>query len=309
MSQMENNYDDNIANQITQINELLTAARKKGIQMKQLAEVINISPSVLSAFYRTVVPAFIEKSEKMNTDDALNYAFSLVNNISKNRFIPFFPNIILAIKNALENESSTTKEDDKKYFENFAHTVSNSQISIQHIEGIYKTYSISSSDFALKIEPMIISRSISGIIKILRLSIHNIIQEGFGMVADHQSLTIHLNEACYPKYYPLTMQVNIPLCFNPKIYRGIYITLDSLSHPIARRVILERINESTKLSDFQDNKAEQHSADNIPEHLQDYFNYLREPRDILRVTVVPEPTADIKDLKMEKKILKLYEEL
>lgn len=309
MSQTDNNYGDNIANQITHINELLTLARKKGIQMKQLAEVINISPSVLSAFYRTVVPAFIEKSDKMETEDALDYAFSLVNNISKTRFLPFLPNIILAVKNALENKSTSAKEDDKKHFDNFVQTVTSSQVSIQHIEGIYKTYSISSSDFSLKCEPMIISRSSSGMIKVLRLSIHNILQEGFGMVADHQSLTVHLNEASYPKYYPLTMQVNIPLCFNPKIYRGIYITLDSQSHPIARRVILERISESTLLADFQTDKAEQYSSDNIPVHLNDYFDYLKEPRDILRVTVVPEPTADTKDLKIEKKILKLYENL
>ncbi len=303
------NYGDSISSQIMQINELLGIARKKGIQMKRIAEIVNVSPSVLSAFYRTVVPAYIDNKDKMNTEDALEYSFSLVNNISRNRFVPFFPNIILAITKILEDYTEHTTENDKKYFDNFANTVINSQSSTQAIEGIYRTYSISSSDFALKCEPMLISRGITGMIKVSRLSVHSVIQEGFGMVADHQSVTIHLNEAKYPKYYPLTMQINIPLCFNPKIYRGIYIALDSSSHPIARRIIVQRLSGSIKVADFQNEKAELYTPDAIPTDLKEHFEYLKDRSDVLRVSVIPEPTADIKDLKIEKKILKLYEEL
>ena len=303
------NYGDSINSQIIQINELLGIARKKGIQMKRIAEIINISPSVLSAFYRTVVPAYIDNKEKMSNEEALEYSFSLVNNISKNRFVPFLPNIILAITKILEDYTEHNADNDKKYFDNFVNTVTNSQSSTQSIEGIYRTYSISSSDFALKCEPMLISKGVTGMLKVVRLSVHSVIQEGFGMIADHQSITIHLNEAKYPKYYPLIMQINIPMCFNPKIYRGIYMALDSSSHPIARRIVAERLSESTKVADFQTEKAEIYAPESVPTELKEYFEYLKERSDVLRVSVIPEPTADVRDLKVEKKILKLYEEL
>ncbi len=299
----------NIAQQMVQINELLTTVRKKGVQMKQIAEVINVSPSVLSAFYRTVLPAYLDNKDRMKSEEAIDYAFSLVNNISKKRFVPFFPNIILALQNIEDNSQGESVSDDKRFFDNFVTTATNSQVSIHHIEGIYRTYSVSSSDFALKCEPMIISRSLTGMIKVSRLSVHSVTQEGFGMIADHQSLTIHLNEANYPAYYPLTMQINIPLCFTPKIYRGIYMAMDSASHPIARRIVLVRVSDSAKISDFQSEYAHTYQPQDVPEELMDYFDYLKEREDVLRIYNVPEPTADIRDLKMEKKIAKLFQEL
>lgn len=308
MSKTDKNYGESITDKIIQVNDLLGKARQNGIQMKQLAEVINISPSVLSAFYRTVIPAFLDNITKMKEAEGLEYSFSLANNISKNRFIPFLPNIILALEQIIED--GIGKEDhDTGFYDNFINTLNNSQISIQNIEGTYITYSISSGEMSMKCEPMSILRAKSGMIKVSRLNVHGIAEEGFGMIADHQSLTIMLNEAKYPKYYPLTMQINIPLCFNPKIYRGLYMTLDSSSHPIARRVIIEKVNDSGKPSALQGLKAETIQANAITQELQEYFNYLCEKGDKLRVSVVPEPTADIRDLRLEKKILKLYDEL
>lgn len=310
MEEKGRNYEDNVTNQIIQINELLTKARQGGIQMKQLAEAVNVSPSVLSAFYRTVIPAFKDSITKMKYEDAIEYSFSLVNNISKSRFLPFLPNIVLAIEEITQRNVNEVKYDDKRFLDNFIQTVQNSQNSTNSIEGTYMTYSISSSEKSMKCEPMIISRTASSMIKVSRLSTHHIIQEGFGMVADHQSLTIILNEAKYPKYYPLTIQINIPMCFNPKIYRGIFMTLDSSSHPIARRIIIKKISDNASSIELQEIKAELMMPNVInTSELKDYFEYLCDRNDILRVSVIPEPTADIRDLKIEKKILKLYEEL
>ncbi len=302
-------YGDSLVKQINTINELLTTARKKGIQMKTIAEAINISPSVLSAFYRTVMPAFLDNCDRMGVEPAMEYAFSLVNNISQTRFTPFFPNIIIALEELLAAENENTAEDDKRFLDNFISVVNRSQQSTQQIEGIYRTYSISSSDYAMKCEPMIISRTKNGILKAIRLSVHDVIQEGFGMVVSNQAIVFHLNEAKYPKYYPLTMSLNIPMCFDAKIYRGIYLAVDSSSHPIARRIILKKVNDSTKVADFQQERAVSYPADAIPEELKDYFDYLKERKDILRVSVIPEPTADERDLKLEKRLLKVYEEL
>lgn len=302
-------YGDNLIKQLTLINELLSQSRKRGIQMKVLAEAINVSPPVLSAFYRTVMPAFMDNYARMGVDDALEYAFSLVNNISKTRFTPFFPNIILALESVLNAEIIDNKNDEKSSIDDFVSTVNSSQEALQAVEGIYRTYSLSSGDYSMKCEPMIISRNSTNAIKVSRLSVHNVIQEGFGMIAANQTLALYLNEAKYPKYYPLTLFINIPFCFSPKIYRGVYLAMDSSNHPLARRIVIEKISSSTNISLFGEERPILYHAAQIPEELKEYFDYIKERSDVLRVSVIPEPTADSRDLIVEKKLLKIYEDL
>lgn len=305
----EKDYGDNLVKQLTLINELLSESRKRGIQMKVLAEAVNVSPPVLSAFYRTVMPAFMDNYTRMGVESALEYAFSLVNNISKTRFTPFFPNIILALESVLSSEKNESKQDDKRAIDDFVSAVNSSQESLQAIEGIYRTYSLSSGDYSMKCEPMIIARGASGAIRVSRLSVHNVIQEGFGMIAANQTLALYLNEAKFPKYYPLTLLVNLPFCFDPKIYRGVYLAMDSSNHPLARRMVIEKISSSTNISLFGEELPMLYHASQIPSELKEYFDYIKERGDVLRVSVIPEPTADSRDLIVEKKLLKIYEDL
>lgn len=306
---MEKDYGDNLVSQLIRINELLTEARKRGIQMKQLAEAVNVSPPVLSAFYRTVMPSFMDNYTKIGVEEALDYAFSLVNNISKSRFVPFFPNILMALETILASQGETVRENDKRFVDDFVAVVNAADPGIQQIEGIYRTYSMSSGEFSMKCEPMILSKRNAGGMKVSRLSVHNVIQEGFALTVGNQMLSITLNEAKYPKFYPLSICINIPFCFEPKLFRGVCLAADSSHFPIARRILAEKISNSTRISDFQQEKASIYPADAIPEELSEYFDYIREKRDVLRVSPLPEPTADKRDLIMEKKLIKLYEEL
>ena len=53
-----------------------------------MAEKAGISPSVLSAIYSTVLPAYLKSKEKGESEDeALNNALVWVNNVSKIRGI------------------------------------------------------------------------------------------------------------------------------------------------------------------------------------------------------------------------------
>ena len=75
---------------LKEIYERISFLRQKGIKMKEMAEQAGISPSVLSAIYSTVLPAYLKNTEKgENEDEALNNALVWVNNVSKKKAVRF----------------------------------------------------------------------------------------------------------------------------------------------------------------------------------------------------------------------------
>lgn len=59
-----------------------------------MAEQAGISPSVLSAIYSTVLPAYLKNTEKgENEDEALNNALVWVNNVSKKKLLGSLANL------------------------------------------------------------------------------------------------------------------------------------------------------------------------------------------------------------------------
>lgn len=78
--------------ELKQIHERITLLRQKGIKMKEIAGQTGFSPSVLSALYSTVLPAFFQNQKKgMNNEEALDQALVWVNNISKRNCWVHFP--------------------------------------------------------------------------------------------------------------------------------------------------------------------------------------------------------------------------
>ena len=72
--------------ELKEIYERMTFLRQKGIKMKDMAERAGFSPSVLSAIYSTVLPAYFKNLEKgMSEEEALHNALVWVNNVSKAR--------------------------------------------------------------------------------------------------------------------------------------------------------------------------------------------------------------------------------
>lgn len=76
--------------ELQEIYERISFLRQKGVKMKDMAKQAQISPSVLSAIYSTILPAYQKNLDKGETEDeALEHALVWVNNVSKKiiRFI------------------------------------------------------------------------------------------------------------------------------------------------------------------------------------------------------------------------------
>lgn len=74
-------------NEFLEIYQRIGYLRNKGVKMKEIADCIDMTPSVLSSLYTTVFPAYFEAVKKSSPDDALDYALSQVNNISRKRLM------------------------------------------------------------------------------------------------------------------------------------------------------------------------------------------------------------------------------
>lgn len=73
-------------NELKEIYDRITFLRGKGIKMKEMAEQAQLTPSVLSAMYSTVFPAYFKNVEKgMDDNEALDNALMWVNNLSKKK--------------------------------------------------------------------------------------------------------------------------------------------------------------------------------------------------------------------------------
>lgn len=78
----------NEAEILIEIYERLKVLRGSGMKMKDIAQAIDWSPSVLSAFYAAVLPSFSELYQKENNfNKALEEALLNVNNLSKRKVL------------------------------------------------------------------------------------------------------------------------------------------------------------------------------------------------------------------------------
>ena len=75
-------------NELPEIYKRIEYLRNKGVKMKEIADHINMAASVLSSLYSSVLPTYISCINKGNNEEeALDYALSQVNNVSRKRFI------------------------------------------------------------------------------------------------------------------------------------------------------------------------------------------------------------------------------
>lgn len=76
----------------------IESLRNNGVKMKEIADWLDIAPSVLSSLYTTVLPNYIELSKTHPEEEALDSALMTVNNISKKRLLSQAREMLLRLK-------------------------------------------------------------------------------------------------------------------------------------------------------------------------------------------------------------------
>ena len=131
-------------NELFEIYKRIEYLRNNGVKMKEIADHTQMAASVLSSLYSSVLPTFIGEVKKgIAEEEALDYALSQVNNVSKKRLLG---NLEDMKERLFELEPPQGGEKRKSPFWDMM--ARESQVSAQeayNYSGIYISYSLSSA--------------------------------------------------------------------------------------------------------------------------------------------------------------------
>lgn len=291
-------------NEFLEIYRRIEYLRNKGVKMKEIADRIDMTPSVLSSLYTTVFPAYFEAVKKSSPDDALDYALSQVNNISRKRLLA---NITTTRQLLAEFEPEEGVERTGSPFVGMlGEEMLNSTHKAAPYCGQYISYSLSSSTDSLKIEPFLLTVSDNGeYLKVGRISAYRTVHWGVGIVSDYRNLYLSFSETPAPRLALVTIYLQLPFHDHPDLLRGLYLTLDYNHNPIARRIVFVRCSEQTDPDSFLELKSEVVEKACLTDAQQVFYDYTCQTGDFIKMCSVPSPRLDCSDLEREKKMLEL----
>ena len=75
-------------NDLIEIYRRIEYLRNNGLKMKEIADYVDMAPSVLSALYSSVLPTYVTSLKQGHSEeDSLDLALAQVNNVSKKRLL------------------------------------------------------------------------------------------------------------------------------------------------------------------------------------------------------------------------------
>lgn len=292
-------------NELIEIYKRIEYLRNNGVKMKEIADHTQMAASVISSLYSSVLPTYIGEVKKgIAEEEALNYALSQVNNVSKKRLLGSLESMKARL---LELEPPQEGEKRKSpFWEMMAKESRASAQKANNYSGIYMSYSLSSAADALKVEPYLIAASENNeYVRVVHMSAYNTTHAGVGLFNNHTTSYILFNERECPELALFTIYLQLPMYDFPQMLKGLYLCLDYNRNPIARRILFVKQSDSTDMDEFLTLKGEIIPKDKITEDLMPYYDYTCRPGDYIKTCTVPSPSLNTQDLEREKKMLEL----
>lgn len=288
---------------LIEIYELLKELKGNGVKMKDMAEHLDLSPSVLSGLYTTVLPTFKKLAQTMTFEEALGESLSYINNLSKKRLLGRLDIMYEYLKNYDYTEAKGGKH---PFLRSLEEECAASVRKAEAFEGLYMSYSCSSSVRALKVEPFYLTVSPDKQSFVVgRKSVHNSIREGIGIIKEQQILYLLFNAFREPSMSLVTVYLQLPFLEEIKLLKGLYLVLDYNKNPIARRIVFVRKSERYSWEEFEKMEARLVMKEEFTEEELLLYNYTCGDSDSLKMCTLPSPKLDLRDLQLEQEWLEL----
>lgn len=292
--------------QLIAIYKRLQELRRKGVRMKDIATGIDLSPSVLSALYASVLPVFVASVEHVGFDQALADGLAHVNNLSRKRLMELLNSMYHNLMK-FHVPDSTHGRQPQSFLKSLEKLSATSANKLSGLEGMYMSYSCSSSLRTLKAEPFYFSVSgESGCFAVGRKSVHGAIREGIGIVQERQIIYLLLNAFQDPDFSLVSVYLQLPFLERIQYLRGLYLVPDYNQNPIARRIVLVKQAEHYNPEAFAQLEARLIPQNEFNTKEQLLYNYTCGDSDSIKMCTLPSPKLDLRDLQGEKDLLDLY---
>lgn len=292
-------------NELADIYKRIEYLRSKGVKMKEIADRIDMAPSVLSALYSSVLPTYVDLLKTRTSENALDEALALVNNVSKKRLLNNIDSIKLLLFE-MEPEQPNDTSTANPLLNILEEQMRGSVQEVFNYSGTYLSYSLSSSTDSLKIEPYIICTSENNdYVKVGMINAYKSVHWGSGILNNHQNSYLMFNERDLPQFAMVTIYLQLPHYEYPGMLKGLYLCLDYNHNPIARRIVMLKQSDSTNINEFLKMEGRIVPRAELTPELQPYYNYTCQEGDYIKTCTVPSPKLNESDLEREKKMLKL----
>ena len=290
--------------QLIEIYKRIAQLKREGIKMKDIASATHLAPSVLSALYATVLPVFCAKVELLGFDGALDEALSNVNNLSRKRLMGMLDELHVQVMQFQSQHSFAPVGLMHPFLQFLQNETEASSAKLGSLEGMYMSYSCSSSVRALKAEPFYFTVSEQAhCLTVGRKSVHNSIREGIGIIQEQQLLYLLFNAFREPNMSLTTIYLQLPFLENIHILRGLYLVPDYNKNPIARRIVLVKLSDSYSPETFAEIEARIIPNSELSEEQKLIYNYTCGQSDSIKMCTLPSPKLDFRDLQQEKNLL------
>lgn len=294
-------------NILIEIYNKLRKLRDCGVKMKDIAEETNMTCSVLSSLYSTVLPAYISAvSSGIEEEEALNTSLLLVNNVSKKKLMgtlmPFHEKL-----SKIEPRFIMSNGNERTFLDDIEKEAIKHVGNVSNYSGVYTAYSRSSYADSLKIEPYMVSPIEDGEMmpKAYCINANGQMYSGIGIFSSQQIGYLLFNEQRSLQMGLKTIFLQLPMFEHPSSIRGLYLTHDYNRNPIARRIIFIKESQEITIEQFQEMKIRIIPKEELTETEMRYYDYTCQESDYVRSFMVNSPNDNFDDLILEKKILNI----
>lgn len=283
----------------------LRKLRDCGVKMKDIAEETDMTSSVLSSLYSTVLPAYVSAvSSGTEEEQAIDAALLLVNNVSKKKLMGGLESFYEKLSK-IEPRFLSQNNNERPFLDDIEKEAIKYVGNVANYSGLYTAYSRSSYKEGLKIEPYLICPIEEGEMMPKVYCVNETGQRytGVGIFSSQQIGYLLFNEQKRLQMGLKTIFLQLPMFEHPSSIRGLYLTHDYNRNPIARRIILVKEPQSVSVSDFQELKTRILSKEELTETEKRYYDYTCQENDYIRSFMINSPDGNLNDLIVEKKIL------
>ncbi len=128
-------------------------------------------------------------------------------------------------------------------------------------------------------------------------------REGIGILQERQILYLLLNAFEEPAMSLVTVYLQLPFLEDIRLLRGLYLVPDYNKNPIARRIVLVKLDDAYRPDDFAELPARLIAPEGQSEEERLIFDYVCGAADSIKMSTLPSPKLDLRDLHAEKALL------
>lgn len=294
-----------MTNELKDIYDRITFLRHKGVRMKDIALRADLAPSVLSALFTTVLPAYFKNLDKgLDEAAALDEALVWVNNVSKKRLLSSAATIRDALMAMPAEAAPAPVAAANPCLAALEHDMKAAVGAVANFSGTYMSYSLSSGSPAMKAEPYLIAPAAGGdYVEVIHRSAYGITHHGYALINGLNHLYLTFNESPSPHLALFNICLKLPMYDRPPFLRGLYTCLDYNYNPIARRILFVKLSDDTSREAFMALKGGLRGPDELTDEERPFYAYTCGPADAIRMCNVLAPQMSVADLAAEKALL------